>query len=231
MDVLLPFAGRPTSFAPSRHFLSPFSATPAPTFSSTTAQMASRSALSWAAPGVENVRCRALPQISALTAASTVRVTRRNGAGARTRNRKAKVVLRWESRGSSSAVGLRSLPLVPDEDSVAQGLLAEKVSISASFGTLHDGSCSGGVTASGRLHGMVQGSTYIWRYGFSATRTLETSVSVMICSLRSRRRAYHEAVSSKRPPASEASAELSPTFLEVRSATDATVRVPMLPPC
>lgn len=89
-----------------------------------------------------------------------------------------------------------------------------------------------GIAVSGRLHAVcAEEGTYIWRYGFSATRTLAMSVSVMICSLRSRRRAYHDAVSSKRPPASAASASLAPTFLEVRSATDATVRVPMLPPC
>jgi hypothetical protein len=48
---------------------------------------------------------------------------RRRGAGARTRERKVRALRRWERRGSSSAVGLRSLGLSSEGVRVAQGLL------------------------------------------------------------------------------------------------------------
>jgi len=67
-------------------------------------------------------------------------------------------------------------------------------------------------------------TTYMCRYGRSASRALLHSVSTMIFSLRSRRRAYHDAVSSNSEPPS---ASLS-TRLDVRSATSATLMPPML---
>jgi hypothetical protein len=62
------------------------------------------------------------------------------------------------------------------------------------------------------------------RYGLNASRTLLFSVSTMIFSLRSRRRAYHDAVSSNSEPPSTS---LS-TFLLVRPATSATLMLPIL---
>lgn len=62
------------------------------------------------------------------------------------------------------------------------------------------------------------------RYARSASRTLPFMVSVMIFSLRMRRREYAAAVSSKSAPPSPS----PPTAFDVRSATSATDMAPML---
>jgi len=59
----------------------------------------------------------------------------------------------------------------------------------------------------------------MWRYGRSASRMFWERRSMMMPSLRIRRREYAPAVSSKSAPVSAS----EPTALEVRSATSATV--------